>query len=75
VSDPAISALLQVGAMQGLVNSSNRPSKAECMSDRRLTSRSTDKDHRIIQLKGQGKHAMGQALGLSSVKLNLLFLS
>ncbi len=53
VSDPAISALLQVGAMQGLVNSSNRPSKAECMSDRRLTSRSTDKD-----LEGTQDHAV-----------------
>ncbi len=53
VSDPATSTLLQLGAMQGLVNSSNRPSKAERMSDRRLTSRSTDKD-----LEGTQDHAV-----------------
>ncbi len=31
VSDPGTSTLLQLGAMQGPVNSSNKPSKAESM--------------------------------------------
>ena len=53
VSDPATLTLLQQGAMQGLVNSSNRRSKAESISGRRLTSRSTDKD-----LEGTQDHAI-----------------
>ena len=53
VSDPATSTLLQSEAMQGAVNSSNRPSKADSMSDRRLTSRSTNKD-----LEGTQDHAV-----------------
>ncbi len=44
---------LQLEAMQGVVNSSNRPSKADSMSDRRLTSRSTNKD-----LEGTQDHAV-----------------
>lgn len=30
---------------------------------------------KMVQLKGQGRHVMGQAQGLSRVKLSLLFLS